>query len=77
MSALMNATKKFIGLSGSLKNFLNKREFARTLWIMSKSPEVASTNLHSIGCNCGCGAKQMHSKGKLLDLIHKICDEIT
>lgn len=73
----MNATKKFIGLSGSLKNVLSKREFARTLWIMSKGPEVAApTKLHSIGCNCGCGVKHMHSKGKL-DLINKNCDEIT
>jgi len=72
----MNATKKFIGLSGSLKNVLSKREFARTLWIMSKGPEVAApTNLHSIGCNCGCGAKHMHAKGER-ELVEFLTEEI-
>uniref|UniRef100_T1H2T9 Complement component 1 Q subcomponent-binding protein, mitochondrial n=1 Tax=Megaselia scalaris TaxID=36166 RepID=T1H2T9_MEGSC len=72
MSALMNATRKFMGISGALKNVINKREFTRTLWIMSKTPE---TQTHSIGCSCGCGAKHMHTKGER-ELVEFLTEEI-
>lgn len=50
-----------------------RREFTRTIWHMSKNPEIIpsiSTKLcvkPSMGCSCGCG-KQIHTKGIFLFL---------
>ena len=67
MNNLTKATLRFVA-NASLKNvFGGKRDFTRTLWHMSKTPEYSGTVLKvhqpTLNCSCGCGMKHMHTKG--------------
>ncbi|XP_037945035.1 complement component 1 Q subcomponent-binding protein, mitochondrial-like [Teleopsis dalmanni] len=66
----------------ALKNVFGKRDFTRTLWHMSKTPENSGYNtvldLHkpSINCSCGCGGKKhVHTKGER-ELVEFLTEEI-
>lgn len=71
MNKLAKTTLRLMA-NGSMKNiFAGKRDFTRTLWHMSKSPEFSGSqssgllngHKHSFNCSCGCGMKNMHTKG--------------
>ncbi|KNC21664.1 hypothetical protein FF38_09769 [Lucilia cuprina] len=83
MNNLTKATLRFVG-NTSLKNvFGGKRDFTRTLWHMSKTPEYSGQQKASVlqvhnptlNCNCGCGMKRMHTKGER-ELVEFLTEEI-
>lgn len=86
MNNLRNASLRLLNYNANaanaLKNVFGKRDFTRTIWLMSKNPELSekSTVLQlqkpSLSCGCGCGgAKHMHTKGER-ELIEFLTEEI-
>lgn len=72
------------GLPKTFKSVIGKREFARTLWYMSKIPSNnKNTKMNdgisfmkpSFNCSCGCGAKYTHSKSEK-ELVEFLTEEI-
>lgn len=71
MNSLKTATMRFANLASTANGALGKRDFARSLWHMTKKPaatgasgdHVTVLNVHkpSINCTCGCN---VHTKGE-------------
>lgn len=85
MNSIVKATMRYASANSgnSLKNLLAKREFTRSLWLLSKNPEspkVMASVLHvdkpGMSCSCGCGGvKHMHTKGER-ELVEFLTEEI-
>lgn len=86
MNKITRATFRFAQIASSsssttIKNVLGKRDFTRNLWYMSKNtecsekPVILKVQEPSVGCNCGCGAKHMHSKCER-ELVEFLTEEI-
>ncbi|XP_055373062.1 complement component 1 Q subcomponent-binding protein, mitochondrial [Condylostylus longicornis] len=74
----------FYGLTKPLQPVIGKRDFARTLWYMCKSPvNVTSSEIKnnssikkpSLVCSCGCGTRNAHSKSER-ELVEFLTEEI-
>jgi len=91
MNNLTKAAVRFANIASSnsansLKNVFGKRDFTRTLWHMSKTPEFSGNsnvqttvlNVHkpSLNCSCGCGGiKHMSSKSER-ELVEFLTEEV-
>ncbi|EDW61055.1 complement component 1 Q subcomponent-binding protein, mitochondrial [Drosophila virilis] len=82
MNSLKTATMRFANLASTANGALGKRDFARSLWHMTKKPaatgasgdHVTVLNVHkpSINCTCGCN---VHTKGER-ELVEFLTEEI-
>lgn len=87
MNNIAKVTMRLANLTGSqttrkvFQNSFAKRDFTRSLWHMSKTPEATSAGILSVhkpsmNCSCGCGGmQQMHTKAEK-ELVEFLTEEI-